>query len=88
MDNARIYEAKRAYAEKKGFSLNPDKKTVVKIIDGLIANFERFGSFYCPCRIITGNKDVDKDNICPCKYLEQELKDSGECHCKLFVKKR
>lgn len=67
--------------------LNPDKKTVDRILNGLIKRKQRFGEFYCPCRIVTGNKKEDQKKICPCGWHEDEVRKDGICLCGLFVKK-
>jgi ferredoxin-thioredoxin reductase catalytic subunit len=91
MDNLmykkRFMEAKKSYAEKNGFKLNPDSKVVEMVIDGLLENLENKGAAYCPCRPISGNKEEDKKIICPCVYHRDEIAKDGRCHCWLFVKK-
>jgi ferredoxin-thioredoxin reductase catalytic subunit len=78
--------AKR-YADKQGIHLNPDEERVDEVTKGLAARQEKFGKRYCPCRIITGDTKEDRKIICPCVYREEELKEHGMCHCKLFVTK-
>ncbi|MCK4522175.1 MAG: ferredoxin:thioredoxin reductase [Nanoarchaeota archaeon] len=75
------------YAEKNGFQLNPDKKIVETLINGLLKNEKKYGKRYCPCRRVTGNKEKDKKIICPCIYHKDEIKKSGHCLCLLFAKK-
>ena len=74
------------YAEKNGFHLNPDEKTVERIIEGLLKNEEKFGDKYCPCRRVSGNKDEDAKKICPCFWHKDEIKKDGHCFCRLYVK--
>lgn len=74
------------YADKKGFILNPDGEMLNTVIDGLTKNRNELGSQYCPCRIITGDKEEDKNIICPCVYHEEEINNNGSCHCGLFFK--
>jgi ferredoxin-thioredoxin reductase catalytic subunit len=75
------------YAEKRGMQLNPDEERVGEVAKGLAARQEKFGKRYCPCRIITGDPEEDRKIICPCVYHEEELKEHGMCHCKLFSTK-
>ncbi len=77
----------KEYAEKQGFLLNPDKKITEGIVRGLLEKEKQFGKRYCPCRRITGNKEEDKKNICPCIYHIEEIKEKGRCLCGLFVRK-
>ncbi|MGR3220281.1 MAG: ferredoxin-thioredoxin reductase catalytic domain-containing protein [Candidatus Anammoxibacter sp.] len=46
---------------------------------------KKYGFDYCPCRIVTGDKEKDDKIICPCVYHEEEIKRDGKCHCDLFV---
>jgi ferredoxin-thioredoxin reductase catalytic subunit len=82
----KIKDSYRKYAESQGFRLNPDDKVVEMIIKGLLANQEKNGARYCPCRIVTGDKEKDVKIICPCAYHRDEIKEMGHCHCNLFVK--
>ncbi len=77
----------REHADEKDFVLNSDKKVLDLLIKGLIKNKEEHGDFYCPCRMITGNKSVDSKNICPCSTHEDEVEQKGHCHCSLFLKR-
>lgn len=43
-----------------------------------------FGKRYCPCFEPSGDKALDKKMMCPCEYVEDEIKEYGTCHCALF----
>ncbi len=73
------------YARKAGMKLNPDKKIVEAVIKGLLKNKEVHGELYCPCRIVTGDKEKDKEIICPCVFHKKEIKLEKHCKCFLFV---
>ena len=74
------------YSKEKGFVLNPDEKALERVLSGLSRNHLKFGAQYCPCRVKSGDKEKDKDIICPCVYHEEEIEESGACHCNLFFK--
>jgi ferredoxin-thioredoxin reductase catalytic subunit len=74
------------YAKSQGFQLNPDKKTVERVISGLLSNDERHGEKYCPCRRVTGDKEEDAKKICPCIWHKDEVSKDGHCLCNLYVK--
>lgn len=74
------------YAQKNGFQLNPDKKNVERVINGLLENEKKNGKKYCPCRRLSGNQEEDSKKICPCVYREEELAKDGRCFCGLFIK--
>jgi len=76
----------KEYAESNGFHLNPDEKTVERIINGLLNNKEKYGEMYCPCRRVTGDKEEDSKKICPCFWHKDEIKKDGHCFCNLYVK--
>lgn len=55
----------------RGFRINPDKKLVSVIMEGL----ERKDG-HCPCRI-----NVDETTLCPCdEFVKEKI-----CRCKLYV---
>jgi len=74
------------YAKNNGFQLNPDKKTVERIISGLLANEKKYGKKYCPCRRVSGNDGEDSRKVCPCFWHKDEIKKDGHCFCRLYVK--
>ena len=76
----------KEYAIANGFQLNPDEKAVERIINGLLKNEEKYGEKYCPCRIVSGNKEEDSKKICPCFWHKDEIKNDGHCFCNLYTK--
>jgi ferredoxin-thioredoxin reductase catalytic chain len=87
MDREKLHERNVKYAEKAGYKLNPNKIVVDKIEEGLLKNEKKHGEIYCPCRVVSGDKEKDKLIICPCVYHKDEIKEMGHCHCFLFVDK-
>lgn len=43
-----------------------------------------FGKRYCPCFEPSGDAQLDKKMLCPCEFIEDEIKEYGTCHCALF----
>jgi ferredoxin-thioredoxin reductase catalytic chain len=39
----------------------------------------------CPCRLLSGNRDHDRDVICPCIYRTPDVVEFGSCYCQLYV---
>lgn len=74
------------YAKEQGFKLNPEKKIVSFVINGLLKNKKEKGGLYCPCRVVSGDKKEDAKIICPCIYHLSEIKEQGYCHCRLFAR--
>ncbi|RLI96131.1 MAG: ferredoxin:thioredoxin reductase [Candidatus Aenigmatarchaeota archaeon] len=74
------------HAKRSGYSLNPNKKFLEAIARGLSMNEYHHGKRYCPCRPITGNREEDEKNVCPCVYHKEEIEKDGKCHCSLFFR--
>ena len=81
-----VLERSKAYAKRKGFSLNPDKKVLAAVIAALAKNEKEKGKPYCPCRALTGREE-DRKNVCPCAFHLKEIEEDGHCRCQLFFGK-
>ena len=73
--------------EPQGFFLNFNSALVDDLLASLIINKERYGYMSCPCRLASGERDKDKDIICPCEYRAPDIKEFGACYCALYVSK-
>ena len=80
---------KRAEADAKtyGYYLIPQTNLLQMFLEGLKSNEDRYGYPSCPCRLATGNLDVDRDIICPCDYRDPDVAEFGACYCRLYVNK-
>jgi ferredoxin-thioredoxin reductase catalytic subunit len=56
-------------------------------LEGLKTNEDRYGYPSCPCRLATGNFEIDRDIICPCDYRDPDVAEFGACYCRLYVNK-
>jgi ferredoxin-thioredoxin reductase catalytic subunit len=70
-----------------GYYLNPDPKFLQDLLEGLKSNEERYGYPVCPCRLGSGNLEIDRDIICPCDYRDPDVAEFGACFCALYVRK-
>lgn len=70
-----------------GYYLNPDPEFLKDLIEGLKKNWERYGYPSCPCRIASGNFELDRDIFCPCDYRDPDVQEFGCCFCALYVRK-
>ena len=70
-----------------GYYLTPQPDLLQLFLDGLKTNEERYGYPSCPCRLATGNLELDRDIICPCDYRDPDLAEYGACYCRLYVNK-
>jgi ferredoxin-thioredoxin reductase catalytic subunit len=87
MNKEELRKYSNLYAEGVGYKLNPEKETVDRILDGLLKNEQKFGHRYCPCRVITGDKQQDSRIICPCEYHHREIEVLGHCVCNLYLRR-
>ncbi len=87
MDAGQLYETLRKIQEKKGYYFSKDTTRVMELLEGLLQNKERYGYMVCPCRLAAGEREADKDIICPCVYREPDVNEFGSCYCNLYVSK-
>ena len=85
IDTGKLYEMLKKSQEEKGYYFNEDRERVFDLLEALKVNKERYGYMACPCRLANGEKDQDKDIICPCVYREADVKEFGSCYCNLYV---
>ncbi len=83
----KLYDILDKYAQSQGIQLNKDKDYVIEILEGLLINESRYGYRSCPCRLASGNREIDKDIVCPCVYRDPDIKEYGSCYCGLYVSK-
>ena len=87
MEVEQLYEMLRKMQEPKGYFFSRDKEWVLDILRGLLTNKERYGYMSCPCRLASGDREKDKDIICPCVYRAPDMGEYGSCYCNLYVSK-
>jgi len=85
MDTQQLYEMLKKVQEPKGYFFNNDMEKVYELLQGLLVNKERYGYMACPCRLASGNRENDRDIICPCEYRAPDVKEFGTCYCSLYV---
>jgi len=87
MDVPKLYHTLKEIQEKKGYFFNQNRETVFELLEALLINKDRYGYMACPCRLAAGDKDKDKDIICPCVYRAEDVAEFGSCYCNLYVSK-
>ncbi|MCW4001390.1 MAG: ferredoxin:glutaredoxin reductase [Candidatus Bathyarchaeota archaeon] len=90
MNNVPIEQVRRraeADAKTYGYYLTPQPELLQMFLEGLKTNEERYGYPSCPCRLATGNLEIDRDIICPCDYRDPDVAQYGACYCRLYVNK-
>jgi len=85
MTAEQLYEAMKKTQEPKGFFFNRDRDWTLSILSDLLVNKNRYGYMSCPCRLAAGDREKDRDIICPCAYREADIAEFGSCYCNLYV---
>jgi ferredoxin-thioredoxin reductase catalytic chain len=83
----RVRQRAESDAKTYGYYLHPDPQFLQDLLEGLRKNEERYGYPSCPCRLATGNLELDRDIICPCDYRDPDVAEYGTCYCALYVRK-
>ncbi len=87
MDAEKLFEILQKVQEPKGYYFNKDRAYVLELLSALILNKDRYGYMACPCRLASGDREADRDILCPCVYREPDVKEYGSCYCGLYVSK-
>jgi ferredoxin-thioredoxin reductase catalytic subunit len=85
MDAKQLYESLKKIQEAKGYFFSKDKERVFDLMEALLRNKERYGYMACPCRLASGDREADRDIICPCAYRAPDVAEFGSCYCNLYV---
>lgn len=81
----KYFETIKKIAPKQGLIVNEDWEIVKPLLEGLLTNGERYGLRTCPCRPAAGDREKDRDIVCPCDYAKPDIEEYGACYCWLFV---
>jgi ferredoxin-thioredoxin reductase catalytic chain len=87
MNAQQLYDMMKKVQEPKGYCFNTDAGRVFELLDALLLNKQRYGYMGCPCRLLAGDRDKDRDIICPCVYSVPDIAEYGSCYCNLYVSK-
>jgi ferredoxin-thioredoxin reductase catalytic subunit len=82
-----LYDRLRKIQEPKGYYFNRDNEKTFQLLRALMVNKDRYGYMSCPCRLAAGEREKDKDILCPCVYREPDVAEFGSCYCNLYVSK-
>jgi len=85
MTAAELCESLRKLQEPKGYFFNTDPTMTTPLLESLLINKSRYGYMSCPCRLASGEREADKDIICPCVYRAADVAEFGACFCALYV---
>lgn len=85
MNPEELYTKLAPIQKAKGYHFNKDKSFVLELLESLTINRDRYGYMACPCRLASGNRELDQDIFCPCTYREVDVQEFGACYCGLYV---
>jgi ferredoxin-thioredoxin reductase catalytic chain len=85
MNAEQLHEMLKKVQEPKGYYFSDDTERVADLMQALLDNKERYGYMVCPCRLSSGNREKDRDIICPCVYRTEDVAEYGSCYCNLYV---
>ena len=74
----------KKFGKLKGYSVNPHWMMNVNLRLWLVESEESFGQRYCPCFEPSDDPVLNKQLVCPCKFIDQDIEEKGTCHCGLF----
>ena len=87
MNAQELYGMMKKVQEPKGYFFNKESDRVFDLLESLILNKQRYGYMGCPCRLLSGDRQADRDIICPCVYSVPDIAEFGSCYCNLYVSK-
>jgi len=86
-EKEKLYEMLKKVQEPKGYYFSDDRERTDDLMEALITNRNRYGYMACPCRLASGDREQDRDIICPCVYRARDVEEYGSCYCNLYVSK-
>ena len=87
MDVEKLYAMLEKTQSAQGYFFNADRERTMELLEALLKNKDRYGYMACPCRLASGDRENDKDIICPCVYRAPDVEEYGSCYCNLYVSK-
>ena len=75
-----LYEMLRKIQEPMGYFFNREREKVFDLLNALLLNRDRYGYMCCPCRLASGDREWDRDIICPCAYRDEDIREYGRCY--------
>jgi ferredoxin-thioredoxin reductase catalytic subunit len=85
MNAEQLYATLQGVQEPQGYLFSDDRELVMDLMASLLVNKERYGYMSCPCRLASGDREQDRDIICPCAYRAADVAEYGSCYCNLYV---
>ena len=80
MTAVQLYEMLRKIQEPMGYFFNRERGKVFDLLNALLINRDRYGYMCCHCRLASGDREWDRDIICPCAYRDEDIREYGRCY--------
>ena len=80
MTAVQLYEMLQKIQEPMGYFFNREREKVFDLLNALLLNRDRYGYMCCPCRLASGDREWDRDIICPCAYRDEDIREYGRCY--------
>jgi ferredoxin-thioredoxin reductase catalytic chain len=80
MTAVQLYEMLRKIQEPMGYVFNREREKVFDLLNALLFNRDRYGYMCCPCRLASGDREWDRDILCPCDYRDEDVREYGRCY--------
>ena len=80
-----LYAILNPAQEKKGYCFNPDYQWCLDVLAGTLTNKARYGYGSCPCRLAVGERERDREIICPCVFRDEDVRKYDACYCRLYM---
>lgn len=74
----------KKYIAQNNYAINPSWMMSTNLKVWLSEMDATFGQRFCPCFEPSSDAKLNKKMMCPCEYVEDEIKEYGTCHCALF----
>jgi len=69
-----------------GYKFSPDVQEVEFLLEQLVRNEAAHGIPFCPCKLLSGDREQDLKTVCPCIPFHRKHFDSMKrCWCGLYV---
>ncbi|MDL2307604.1 ferredoxin:thioredoxin reductase [Desulfovibrio sp. OttesenSCG-928-C06] len=85
MTPQQLHDALAKVQEAKGYYFACETDMVLEILQQMLDMKKRYGYLVCPCRLSSGNREIDRDIMCPCQYRDEDVKEHGFCYCGLYT---
>lgn len=85
MTPQQLHDTLKKLQEAKGYYFCTETDMVMSILEQMLDLKKRYGYLVCPCRLSSGQRETDRDIMCPCAYRDDDVEEYGFCYCGLYT---